>query len=125
VTLCRDGLPDRAVWLIIKRSCGAQPSSWYDFSNAPLRVRLPLFVWFSGGRWAIEPWDEEAKTERGMDHVEVRQYPGWHHHRRICMLAHVFLWHVKIRVGEKSPGLNPPPDADVIGAGLTVTEIYE
>jgi SRSO17 transposase len=26
VTRCRDGLPDRAVWLIIKRSCGAQPS---------------------------------------------------------------------------------------------------
>ena len=26
VTLCRDGLPDRAVWLLIKRSCGAQPA---------------------------------------------------------------------------------------------------
>jgi hypothetical protein len=45
VTLCRDGLPDRAVWLIIKRSCGAQPSYWYDLSNAPLSACLPLFVW--------------------------------------------------------------------------------
>jgi SRSO17 transposase len=85
VTLCRDGLPDRAVWLIIKRSCGAQPSYWYDISNAPLSARLSLCVWLSGGRWAIEPCDEEAKTELGMDHYEVRQYPGWHHHMLVCM----------------------------------------
>jgi len=45
VTRCRDGLPDRAVWLIIKRSCGAQPSYGYDLSNAPLSARLPLLVW--------------------------------------------------------------------------------
>jgi SRSO17 transposase len=85
VTRCRDGLPDRAVWLIIKRSCGAQRSYWYDISNAPLRARLPLFVWLSGVRWTIEQCDEEAKTELGMDHDEVRQYPGWHHHLLVCM----------------------------------------
>jgi SRSO17 transposase len=44
VPRCRDGLPDRAVWLMITRSCGAPPSSWYDSSNAPRRARLPLFV---------------------------------------------------------------------------------
>jgi len=60
-----------------------------------------------------------------MDHDEVRQYPGWHHHMLICMLAHFFLWHVKIRLGEKSPGLDPAPEADVIGGGLTLTEIYD
>jgi len=58
-----------------------------------------------------------------MDHDEVRQYPGWHHHMLICMLAHFFLWHVKIRLGEKSPGLDPAPEADVIGGGLTLTAI--
>jgi SRSO17 transposase len=123
VTRCRDGLPDRAVWLIIKRSCGAQPSYWYDISNAPLRARLPLFVWLSGVRWAIEPCDEEAKTELGMDHDEVRKYPGWHHHMLVCMLAHFFLWHVKIRVGEKSPSLDLVPDTDVAGGDLTIAQI--
>jgi hypothetical protein len=39
VTLCRHGLPDRAVWLVMKRTLGAQPSSWYDMSNAPLSTR--------------------------------------------------------------------------------------
>ncbi|MDH3604758.1 MAG: hypothetical protein OEU26_34565, partial [Candidatus Tectomicrobia bacterium] len=26
VTLCKDGLPDRTVWLVIKRTLGAEPS---------------------------------------------------------------------------------------------------
>ena len=37
-----------------------------------------------------------------MDHDEVRKYPGWHHHMLTSMLAHFFLWHVKLRLGEKS-----------------------
>ena len=124
VTLCRDGLPDRAVWLIIKRSCGAQPSYWYYISNAPLSARLPLFVWLSGVRWAIEQCYEEAKTDLGMDHYEVRKYSGWHHHMLVCMLAHFFLWHVKIRLGEKSPSLDLVPDPDVVGGDLTRAQAF-
>jgi hypothetical protein len=32
-----------------------------------------------------------------MAHYEVRKYPGWHHHMLTTMLAHFFLWHLKIR----------------------------
>jgi hypothetical protein len=59
-------------------------------------------VWLSGLRWAIEQCFEETKTELGMDHYEVRKYPGWHHHILTCMLAHFFLWHLKIRLGKNS-----------------------
>jgi SRSO17 transposase len=85
VTRCRDGLPDRAVWRIIKRACGAPPSYGYSISNAPLRARVPLLVWFSGGRWAIEPCFAAANTALGMEHDEVRTYPGWQPHRRVCL----------------------------------------
>jgi SRSO17 transposase len=105
LTLCRDGLPDRAVWLVSKRTLGAEPTYWYYISNAPLSTRLPLFVWLSGVRWAVEQCCEEAKTELGMDHYEIRKYPGWHHHMLTCMLAHFFLWHLKIRLGKKAPAL--------------------
>jgi SRSO17 transposase len=77
----------------------------------------------SGMRWAIEQGFEEAKTELGMDHYEVRKYPGWHHHMLVCMIAHFFLWHVKIRLREKSPGLDPLPDTDIIGSDLTVAHV--
>ena len=56
----------------------------------------------------MEQCDEAANTELGMDHDEVRKYAGWQHHMLSCMLAHFFLWHVKIRLGKKAPALTLP-----------------
>jgi SRSO17 transposase len=103
VTLCKDGLPERTVWLVLKRSMGLEPTYTYYISNAPGSTPLRTFVWLSGLRWAVEQCFEEGKTELGMDHYEGRKYPGWHHHMLTTMLAHFFLWHLKIRLGKKSP----------------------
>jgi SRSO17 transposase len=73
VTLCKDGLPDRTVWLVIKRTLGANPVYSYYISNAPASTPWRIFVWLSGLRWAIEQCFEEGKTELGMDHYEVRK----------------------------------------------------
>lgn len=99
VTLSKDGLPWKIVWLIIKRTIGKNPTYSFFISNAPGNIRLPVFVWLCGIRWAIEQCFEEGKTELGMDHYEVRKYPGWNHHKLTIMLAHFFLWHLKIRLG--------------------------
>jgi SRSO17 transposase len=125
VTLCKDGLPERSVWLVIKRTVGAQPISSYYLSNAPASTPLRTFVWLSGLRWAIEQCFEEGKTELGMDHYEVRKYPGWHHHILISMLAHFFLWHLKLRLGKKSASPHRVAVADDIGRRLTPTDIYD
>jgi SRSO17 transposase len=125
VTLCRDGLPERTVWLVIKRRLGEQPAYWYYVSNAPLRSRLPLFGWLSGVRWAIEQCFEAAQTELGMDQYEMRQYPGWHHHMLTCLLAHVFLWQLKIRLGEKSPSAYRVAAPGRARSGTTSTHIYD
>jgi len=102
VTLSRDGLPGKTVWLIVRRTIEKAPSYSFFISNAPVGTRLKTFVWLSGIRWAIEQCFEETKTELGLDHYEVRKYPGWRHHMLSCMLAHFFLWHMRIRLGEKS-----------------------
>ena len=86
----------------MRRSIDDQPVYNYYLSNAPASARLSLFVWLSGIRWAVEQCFEETKSELGMDHYEVRKYTGWHHHILTCMLAHFFLWHLKIRLGKKS-----------------------
>src|SRR5262249_1309025 len=99
VTLCKEGLPDRTVWLVIKRTLGAAPSYAYAISNAPASTPLSTFVWLSGLRWAVEQCFEEGKTDLGMDHYEVRKYVGWHHHILITMPPHFFLWHLKLHVG--------------------------
>lgn len=102
VVLSKDGLPEKEVWLVIKRTLGPKPEYSFFISNAPVSTRLAKFVWLSGVRWAIEQCFEETKTELGMDHYEVRKYSGWNHHILTCMLGHFFLWHLKIRLGEKN-----------------------
>lgn len=102
VTLAKDGKPWKRVFLVMKRSTGRDREYSFFVSNANRSVRLPFFVWLSGMRWPIEQCFHEAKTELGLHHYEVRKYPGWNHHMLIGMLAHFFLWHLKIRLGKKS-----------------------
>jgi len=102
IILSNNGLPQKTVWLIMRRTMEDQPAYNYYLSNAPTSAKLNLFVWLSGIRWAVEQCFEETKSELGMDHYEVRKYRGWHHHILTCMLAHFFLWHLKIRLGKKS-----------------------
>jgi SRSO17 transposase len=102
VLLSGEGLPKKTVWLLIRRTLGDKPEYSYFISNAQSAVRFRTLIWLSGLRWAIEQCFEETKTELGMDHYEVRKYMGWHHHILTCMMAHFFLWHLKIRMGKKS-----------------------
>ena len=122
VTLCKEDLPDRTVWLVIKRSLGAEPTDAYYISNAPVSTPLRTFVWLSGVRWAGEQCFEESKTELGMAPYEGRKYPGWHHHMLTTMLAHFFLWHLKLHLGKKSPSPHRVAAADVIGSRLTLAD---
>ena len=124
VTLCKEGLPERTVWLVIKRTMGAKPEYSYYMSNAPVSTPWRLLVWLSGVRWAIEQCFEESKTELGMAHYEIRKYAGWHHHMLTTMLAHFFLWHLKLCLGKKSSGVDGVAVADLVGRGLTAAAVY-
>jgi SRSO17 transposase len=123
VTLCKEGLPERSVWLVIKRTVGAEPAYSYAISNAPASTPLSTLVWLSGVRWAIEQCFAESKTELGMDHYEIRKYAGWHHHMLMTMLAHFFLWHLKLKLGKKSPGADSLATPDLIGGGVALAEV--
>ena len=103
---------------MIKRTLGGEPAYAYYISNAPASTSLRTFVWLSGLRWAVEQCFEEGKTELGMAHYEVRKYPGWHHHMLTTMLAHFFLWHLKLRLGEKSARADGVAAAEIIGRRL-------
>lgn len=102
VVLAKDGLPYKEVWLVMKRTVGSEPDYRFFISNARRSTRLETFVWLSGMRWPIEQCFEEMKSELGMDHYEMRKYRGWNQHMLLVMLAHFFLWHLKIRWGKKS-----------------------
>ena len=95
VILAKDGLPNKEVWLIIRRTIGDAPVYSFYISNAGRSTRLATFVWLSGIRWTIEQCFEECKSDLGMDHYKVRRFGGWNHHILTCILAHFFLWHLK------------------------------
>ena len=40
---------------------------------------------------AIEETFQTAKNEVGLDHYQVRRWPGWYRHITLAMLAHAFL----------------------------------
>jgi SRSO17 transposase len=123
VTLCKEGLPERRVWLVIKRTVGPAPSYAYAISNAPASIPLSTLVWLSGVRWAIEQCFAESKTELGMDHYEIRKYAGWHHHMLTTMLAHFFLWHLKLKLGKKSSSADGITAPDLAGRGITLADV--
>lgn len=109
IILAHKGLPQKEVWLLVRRTLEKDPTYSFFISNAPMSTRLSTFVWLSGLRWSIEQCFEETKSELGMDQYEVRKFPGWHHHILTCMLAHFFLWHLKIRMGKKSTSYYASP----------------
>jgi len=102
IILSHKGLPQKMVWLVIRRTLLSEPEYSFFVSNAPLSTTLKTFVWLSGLSWSIEQCFEETKTELGIDQYKVRKSPGRNHHILTCMLAHYFLWHLKIRLGKKS-----------------------
>jgi len=60
-----------------------------------------------------------------MAHYEIRKYPGWHHHMLMTMLAHFFLWHLKLRLGKKSSGVDSVAAANLVGRGFAVADVYD
>jgi SRSO17 transposase len=125
VTLCQDGLPERTVWLVIKRPRGPEPTYAYALSNAPASGPFRTLVWLSGIRWAVEPCFEEGKTALGMAHDAGRQYAGWHHHMLLTMLAHFFLWPLQGRLGEKSASTHSVAAAPAIPSRVAPAYRYD
>jgi hypothetical protein len=67
------------------------------------RAHQILFLRFAGnlypppvgafGEVSLEDWQDyqQLKEKLGLDHYEVRNWMGWHHHTTLVMMAHAFL----------------------------------
>jgi SRSO17 transposase len=79
-----------ARWLLVRRSRSDGQLAFYAcFATAG--TSLLGLVRVAGARWAIEEGFEQAKGEVGLDHYEVRRWPGWYRHVTLALLAHAFL----------------------------------
>jgi SRSO17 transposase len=79
-----------ARWLLVRRSRSDGELAFYacyGLAATPL-VGLERVA---GTRWAVEEGFQQAKGEVGLDHYEVRRWPGWYRHTTLALLAHAFL----------------------------------
>jgi SRSO17 transposase len=77
-------------WLLVRRSRRDGELACYA-CYGPASTSLVGLVRVAGVRWAIEEGFQQAKTEVGLDHYEVRRWPGWYRHVTLALLAHAFL----------------------------------
>ncbi|MDR2571740.1 MAG: IS701 family transposase [Oscillospiraceae bacterium] len=91
----RNYLPGRESWLYIRKL--ADNKFKYSLSNAPADTPLEVLNRVSLMRWPIEQSFEECKSDLGMDHYEIRSYPGWHRHMLFVFLAQLFLLEIRLR----------------------------
>ena len=79
-----------ARWLLVRRSRRDGELAFYA-CYGPAETSLLGLVRVAGTRWAVEEGFQQAKTEVGLDHYEVRRWPGWYRHITLALLAHAFL----------------------------------
>jgi SRSO17 transposase len=82
--------PGMARWLLVRRSRRDGELAFYA-CYGPAETSLLGLVRVAGTRWAVEEGFQQAKTEVGLDHYEVRLWPGWYRHVTLALLAHAFL----------------------------------
>ena len=80
-----------ARWLLVRRSIDDPDELTAYAVFAPEESTLEELARVAGSRWKIEEAFEEAKGEVGLDHYEVRSWPGWYRHITLAMFAHAFL----------------------------------
>jgi SRSO17 transposase len=98
--------------LVVIRTLGEDPRTYYTLSNAAVAVPTTEVVRAHAERHRVEETLQEGKGEVGLGDYEVRSWTGWHHHMTLCVLALLFVALEKLRLGEKNPG-----DHGVAGAG--------
>jgi hypothetical protein len=88
-------LPKRATWPASgpaaqhRKSCGTRTLILHPVVD-PRRRRTTLGEAGHAGQ-AVEEGFQQAKGEVGLDHYEVRKWPGWYRHITLALLAHAFL----------------------------------
>ena len=97
---CRDDLPGRECWLLVRRKLDGSDLK-YCLSNAPESTTLLRLGQVGATRWNIETEFELTKSEAGLVEYEVRSWDGWYHHMTMALLAGAFLLQLQQEWGEK------------------------
>jgi SRSO17 transposase len=95
--------PGRGHWLLARRSISRPEEIAYYVCYGPRRATLLDLAWTAGARWRIEECFQQAKTDAGLDHYQVRSWRAWYAHITLSMLALAWLAGVKTLTATGDP----------------------
>jgi SRSO17 transposase len=98
--------PGRGHWLLARRSISKPHEVAYFVCYGPRRATLVDLAWTAGARWRIEECFQQAKTDVGLDHYQVRTWRAWYAHITLSMLDLAWLAGVKSLAAKGEP--DPP-----------------
>jgi len=103
-TTIEDGArPGRGHWLLARRSLHDPDEIAYYACYGPRRSRLIDLAWVAGSRWHIEECFQQAKSEAGLDHYQVRTWRAWYAHITLSMLALAWLSAARAQAAKGEP----------------------
>jgi SRSO17 transposase len=100
VRLSSEEIPDKAQWLVARRSLSDPSKVAYYRASGPKDTTLSALVQIAGLRWTIEEGFERAKGLVGLDQYEVRKWNAWYRHVTLALLAHAYLEVIRSRAAE-------------------------
>lgn len=121
---CRDDLPGREGWLLLRRKLDGSDLK-YCLSNAPQGTALLRLGQVGATRWNIETEFEVTKSEAGLVEYEVRSWAGWYHHMTMALLAGAFLLQLQQDWGEKDAPDHPAAGESGSAGVIAATEMDE
>jgi SRSO17 transposase len=86
--------------LIVRREIGSKEEIKYSLSNAPEGTGIDRLAFMQGQRYFVERAFQDAKSNVGLDHYQVRGWQAWHNHMTMVMLAMLYM--LETRMAKKS-----------------------
>jgi len=103
----------RLRYLIVRREIGAKKEIKYSLSNAPEGTGIERLAFMQGQRYFVERAFQDAKSNVGLDHYQVRGWQAWHHHMTMVMLAMLYMLETRL-INKKAHPLLSCTDIEVL-----------
>lgn len=92
--------------LIVRREPASPGTIKYCLSNAPERTSVRKLARMQAQRFWIERAFQDAKSHIGMAQYQARQWPSWHRHMALVMMAMLFMLQTRLSHVDKHPLLS-------------------
>jgi SRSO17 transposase len=99
--------PNAHCWhLLVRREAGSLGTLKYCLSNAPARTSVRKLARMQAQRFWIERAFQDAKSHIGMAQYQARQWPSWHRHMALVMMAMLFMLQERLEHHDTHPLLS-------------------